>query len=405
MRPRKYFSLCCLPAFAALALTVRAAGDGFTERKDFKTLELSNGTVKVLIIPEAAGRISFLAFPPDGGNLLEPYSEDILTVSPLVPPFVRGNWGGFKEFFRGVTPVQNWPFSVVSQSAGAVTLETDNYLGLQVKVKKSFSLAASASRADIRTECRNTDSKSLKIRLWPHLMARLSENGDDTVVMPVRAVTKDRKSEFGPLMIIPRDSLCELRESCSETLAVPARPWIGKVDPVSGVALALSFSPENLSDWTLCCWAGKAGGSYIRSLELTAPALELRPGESVALNTALSVFKGLKGLREICGDIAIDCSEPVVSDGAASAELTLASCAISGADELLLRLSPAEPAGADSSGSSASVKTPLLAPGKVFSAAVKIPLDGRRPGLYRISGEFRSNGDKFTLLSPVLTVQ
>lgn len=132
-----------------------------------------------------------------------------------------------------------------------------------------------------------------------------------------------------------------------------------------------------------------------KTLEMIFSPEKVSPKASKRFTYHISLFPGMKSLKEICGNIAIDCTK-TMSQKAITLEFTLSSCDIVEADELAIKL-----IGKTDKVTATPVNIPRLTPGKPFHFYVSFSRSQIKEHTYRITGAFKK-GTSFDLLAPTV---
>ncbi len=115
--------LIFLLAGACLAGKAAAACSLDEEKSGMETaMVLRNGHVEARILPAHPGIVTSFRLRGEGIELLEPFQETIRRVSPLLPPQISANFGGYADWLWGQRAAPRGEFSceILDRSAEAV---------------------------------------------------------------------------------------------------------------------------------------------------------------------------------------------------------------------------------------------------------------------------------------------
>lgn len=387
--------LYSIASTAMLLVIVGCSSTKLSEKKicGLPAYDLQNKYLSLSIIPQSNGRISALDYRPDNLVLLQPYSENSKTISPLLPKTVFSNKNGYKIWLWGKKTIPNCKLKVTKTGKNEheinIAMHGRYYMSQPFIISRDISLPHRSTVINIKTKMLNISDKTEKIMLWINSVP--NEIGE--TVYPAKSGIKyvQRRS----VKQVKTDMLLKQNNQTSSNFFVaPAQAWIARIFPKNKVIMAYITETKNIiPGGLLYTWNGHKEGKLVTSLEMIFAPIKLLPKQSVEFKTRIMVFKGLKNIKAICGDIALDCSSSVTGDKLkvkmwlnsvnfqTKLKINVGLLAINNSQTLLCR--------------EQHLLINKLSPGENSSCEFTIPTK-RLSGTYYLSGNI--NGKKFAIL-------
>lgn len=354
---------------------------------------LSNRYLRVEVVPAVCGGVVSLQYLPTGVFLTEPFEYSVRKID-LLPDQPSANVTGARTWLWKEKNLLCSRFSVQKELNTPDSCETDlsarYFQGTPVTLERRVQLQRNSSMLKLFLTFRNPGKKVCTVIPWENAAIQLKADRVDDVLMPGRGGV-DRIGDYG-VQRLEKDCIFvdNVAVYSKEVKIPPARNWIARRNVGSPLILAIRTDmKELLPDGFFYSWKMGAN-SPLHTMEIIFTPFTLAPGAEKTLEVDYLVFEGLTDLKEICGEIGIDCR---LTDS--KINLSLSSACPVAADKLSVILKSS--AGRETV--LGNIKTPALIPGEVESFTFDMP--SLPAGEYHICGAFGS-GKTFTLLEPVI---
>ena len=300
--------LCLTTVFGLESIEVQNTARDEQEEKvqlDTSRVTLQNKWLTLWICPELNGGIENVLWkernlPLLWGGGLQWQSYGPLFARPIATGvlFQEKFWG---QAFAGQTPM-------VQQSCNAqeLTLYSDTYESLPIKLIRRISLPSGELAIHFEVKIHGCSQQSLRnVKFLPWLNLLPSGDIDWNAVIP--ALGGDVVNGLGQKTALPATGIYRHGGSSPNAFFASARQWIAVSSPKEKLSMALVHDYDN-AGCTMYSWQGKLEGKNARTIEFILPEFKAANGnaEFFCYRYRLLVFPGLGDLREICDDTGIE---------------------------------------------------------------------------------------------------
>lgn len=364
-----------------------------SEASGVESRVLSNRYLRAEVVPDACGAVVSLQYRPTGTVLTEPFEYSVSKID-LLPDQVSANAAGSRTWLWKEKNMLSARFTVQRElntpDLGEVVMSARYYQGTGVVLERRIQLERNSSELKLFLTFRNPGKSAVTVIPWENAVMQLNPERMDDVLLPVRGGV-GRVGEYG-VQRVENDRIFadDATVFSKEVKIAPARGWIARRNAGSPLILAIRTDMKNLQpDGFFYSWKMQ-GNSPVHTMEIIFTPFLLKPGAEKTFEVDYLVFQGLEDLKEICGDIGLDCR---VTDS----QINLSLCGVRpvAADTLSLVLKSSE----GPEFSLGKINVPALNPGKAERLTFRLPPLSK--GEYRILGKFGS-GKEFTLLEPLV---
>ncbi len=359
------------------------------------SIVLSNRYLQAETVPAALGGVAGLRWLPGNLEMMIPFKYSVETHD-LIPDRPSATVGG-KILIWGRQNLMAQPMTVTGTSSNpekcGVEFVNPYYQGTSWRLERRIELERDTAALVIEMTVINTAAEPATVTLWENLVAQLDAEKMDAVIIPVRG--QIHKVGSRGVQFFPEDTLFidDAGVKTQVIFTAPARNWIARRNPKTNLILALRTNMDDLLPQGLF-YVWKQMGGVIHSMEIIFSPIELAPGKSKDYRLEYMVFAGLTDLKEICGDIGINCEA-----GSGTLDFQMTAARKIAAQSVTISLIN------DTSGTKiAAGSHPLSVLMSGITDEFSLPLPTLPPGQYHISGEF-DDGAIFTLLSPKVKIR
>jgi len=213
----------------------RAAGSGLVEFFGYsKCVKLENPTTRVILCPQAGGRILEYSWKGKNSLYLDPAQKGwTRDQAPVDPCGGRFDVGPEKTIARHPDLwLGEWKGEITGQNSAKLTSEKDRTTGLQLV--REFTLAPNSSHLTCKQTIANLSDKPISCCHWSRTLAE----GGGICLIPLTPDSRFPKNYlmYGPGSVMdfqPEDPSIRVRDGFLEILGTPARPKLG-IDSYAG---------------------------------------------------------------------------------------------------------------------------------------------------------------------------
>lgn len=385
----KYWSLFLIlfgigVVYADCSLTVE-------ERSGVPVRILKNRWIQAEIAPQASGSVVGLRYLPLKQELMAPFIYKVEKID-LLPDQIQVSSGGGRTALWGHKLLLDQKMKVNKEESVSERAKLEMfhqyYQGLPCSFRRWMILERDAAMLKIGFTLKNNGDTPLTLRPWDNLVMQLNSQGRDDVIIPTLGGISQiggmgvQQISHDQIFIKKRDMLTK------EIKMVAARNWLARRNNDSPLIFAVRLISEPLSpDGFFYSWSGD-GASPICTMEVVCPPAKLEPGQERAYEFEYLIFQGMTDLKEICGDIGINCE---IQKNRIEWQFAV------------VRPVPAQTllvyAGKQELG---EFNLPAMRPGQAYQ--VSLPLGDLPKSKLPISGKF-ATGASFELLEPQLVIE
>lgn len=382
----KLLLLMMLPGLGAGALRADCSLT-VEQRSGIPVRVLKNDYLRAEVAPQACGAVVGLRCLPPGTDLMPPFEYKVEKID-LLPDQVQVSNGGGRTVLWGQKLLPTQPLAVSEEISKpeytALGLSSQYYQGLSCSLMRRIILERGAAALKISFTLKNTGTNPIVLRPWDNLVAYLDPRSKDDVLLPGRGGVS-RVGDIGVQRLDHDRIFVKGRDVFSKEVKIAAaRNWIARRNDGSPLILAMRLVSEQMPpDGFFYCWSSD-GDSPVRTMEIICPPARLAPGEERTYELEYMIFQGLDNLKEICGDIGINC-------GIRQDRLEWQFAVVHPVPAQTLKVYAGDQALGE-------LQLPAMQPGQAYRA--ELPLNGLPVGELPVSGEF-SGGARFRLLEPV----
>ncbi len=356
---------------------------------------LSNRYLRAEIVPDVCGAVVSMQYRPTGTVLTEPFEYSVRKID-LLPDQPFANAVGSRTWLWKEKNMLCSRFTVQREvntpDLCEVVMSARYYQGTGVVLERRIQLERNSSVLKLFLTFRNSGKNEVTVIPWENAVMQLNPERMDDVLLPARGGV-GRVGEYG-VQRTENDRIFADNSTVfsKEVKIAPVRGWIARRNVGSPLILAIRTDMKNLQpDGFFYSWKMQ-GNSPVHTMEIIFTPFLLKPGAEKTFELDYLVFQGLADLKEICGDVGIDCRATE-----SQINLSLSGVRPIAADTLSLVLK-------SSGGWEFPIgkrNVPALVPGKVEMLTFAVPVLSK--GEYRIFGKFGS-GKEFILLEPVVRI-
>lgn len=258
-------------------------------------LILRNDHVEARILPAHSGVVTSFRLRQTGIELLEPFEETVQQFSPLLPPQISANSGGYADWLWGqrVTPRGEFSYEILDHSAATLRVRLTGRIG-SWQISRVIGLADDSFVLTQQVTLTNESKQSAEIDYWAHLLPAGSVFAgaeDKWLVVPAARGGERRKSRtMEPIKMKGIRVFSDMR---GDSAFVPAQAWIARVSANPPATLLLRSRAEDfVPDGFLYQWQDrdKTTGREIATLEMVMGHRVAAPGESLRFTADLAGF-------------------------------------------------------------------------------------------------------------------
>ncbi len=275
-------ALVSTPAIAQCKLSREPAPNG-------ERLIMENEQVRVELL-SFGGRVNSLRIKDSGAELLEPVEESVLTRSPLLPPILLSNQGGYSDWFWGEPPPEPTGFTteVIDESADRLEVRMKGGAG-QWQIERSVTLEKGSKTLVQDVKITLADGNTAKLGYWAHLIPNAARfvgpDGGSRLLIPGRrggnAIAQRTTTE------LPKDGVQTVITHRSNDFYELSAPWAAIISPRSGEVILLRSTSDAFGDEGLLYhWQN----GKLSTLELIHRGAPLAPGQSARYHITLEPF-------------------------------------------------------------------------------------------------------------------
>jgi hypothetical protein len=283
---------------------------GTVERSGIPVRVMENRFLRAEVVPQSCGAVIALRYLPLAADLMPPFEYTVEKID-LLPDQVQVSSGGGRTLFWGMPYLAAQNMAVENESAGAERATLDllgrYYQGISCTMRRQLSLEHDASLLKLGITLTNSGSTPLTLRPWDNLVVYLNPEKKDDILIPGRGGT----SKVGTVGVQPLEQdriyVRGISDFAKDVRIAAARNWVARRNDASPLIFAVRLTSEPMSpDGFFYSW-GQGGNSPLQTMEAVLPPVELAPGKERSYELEYLVFQGLKNLKEICGDLGINC--------------------------------------------------------------------------------------------------
>lgn len=361
---------------------------------EYDSVYLQNEFIKLEMIPDAMGRIGQITFLPNKRDMLIPFIGRKTSYDPLFSRH-ESNGMGLRDLFwgvRGLTSSLN-PMNIVETNPDSITFYTDNYGFLNASMQRAVKLPENSTVLEICSTVirRSSDTRHSSLQPWYNLVP--ARSGTAELIIPARGGV----GRVGSRVFVHLEQDCLFGgEELQHYYVAPARNWLATSFPDEKLILAI-YVPEELlqPNGFFYFWRGITGGNAVKTTEIILSGKE--SDEPYNFSCRIGIFPGLRSIKEICGNTAIDCRIKENPDDWII-EIDLCPGRQLPAGSLTLELRPVD--GKGNIIKLGKIDLESLPTAKVRTLSFKVSKGKPLSGRYRICGTLPSN-EKFELLAPL----
>lgn len=359
------------------------------ERSGVPVRILKNRWLKAEVAPQTCGAVVGLRYLPFNQELMSPFKYTVEKFD-LLPDRVEVSSGGGRTILWGHKILVDQKMEInkeVSTSERAkLEISRQYYQGVPCFFQRWLLIERDAAMLKIGFTLKNNGDTILTLRPWDNLVVQLSSQGKDDIILPgLGGISRIagagvQQLDHDQLFIKAADMLAK------EVKIAAARNWIARRNNDSPLIFAVRLVSEPLSPGGFFYSWSSDGDSPVCTMEVVCPPAKLEPGGERSYEFEYLIFQGLDNLKEICGNIGINCE---VKGNYLKWQFAV------------VRPVPAQTlviyAGKQELG---KLNLPAMQPGLAYQMSLPI-VDDLPKGQLPISGEF-GTGARFQLLGPQL---